>query len=448
MAAPTNTFIDPLAGATNGSDHGGAGFVDGTFANAGNILTKIAAFPAVTCQAGDKIYLRDNGSSEVTPGLYTISVRTDNDNVVLTADIRSGANDPTDVRCDLHDGTINLAWATNRHALNFTTQGVSGDQMNTRDTAPDVLIEALDLTAYGNPTLAAPLIFRGYTTAANDGGIGELDANGGDSVFDDNTESNLSFVDLHMHNCGSDHIIRANNYVRIINCELNNTSGYGFIVGDYCIVAHSNFHDIGGYGIFAGETAYILFNTFENGTKTFQIAVDVNLRSFIAFNVLVLGGVSDGINLSSWGTAVLNNSIYSAGAATGQGIKAGAQVLTTILNNLVEGFSGVGGIGIETTGGSLSLYGYNQVYDCTTEYSIAGEVFVSLGNNETLLASPFTNPGGGDFTPVAAILGEGWPDAFSGINTNNYLDPGAAQAEAGAGGGLAAPLFAPSGIVR
>ena len=154
MAAPTETYIDP--GAT-GSDHGGAAFVDGSFANATNTLTKIGSFTAATCQAGDKIYLSDNGSGEVTAGLYTISVRTDDNNVVLTADIRSGANDPTDVVTVSHDGTINLAWATTQHALDFTTQdAANGNRFNVKSGTDDVLAAELVFTTYGAPTAAAP----------------------------------------------------------------------------------------------------------------------------------------------------------------------------------------------------------------------------------------------------------------------------------------------------
>ena len=70
---------------------------------------------------------------------------------------------------------------------------------------------------------------------------------------------------------------------------------------------------------------------------------------------------------------------------------------------LVEGFSGVGGRGIEVPTGNafLSLYGGNAVFDCTTAYTIGdGNVHHDLGDNEILTESPFVDAANGDFTPV------------------------------------------------
>ena len=161
MAALTETYIDPAV--AGGNDFGGAAFVDGSFANATNTLTKIGAFPAATNIAGDKIYLTDNGSAEVTPGLYTIVTRTSDDAIVLSADIRSGGNDPSDVVCVQHDGTVNLEWATIQHALNFTTQdGANGDRFNVMNGTDDVLAAALDTSTYGAATRDIPLIIALY----------------------------------------------------------------------------------------------------------------------------------------------------------------------------------------------------------------------------------------------------------------------------------------------
>jgi hypothetical protein len=63
-------------------------------------------------------------------------------------------------------------------------------------------------------------------------------------------------------------------------------------------------------------------------------------------------------------------------------------------------------------------------------------------NSITLTADPFTNAAGGDFSlnstagGGAALKALGFPTAFPGISTNNYIDIGAAQAVASASGGI------------
>lgn len=433
MAAPTETYIDPAVGATAGNDHGGAAFVDGVFANATNTLTKIGAFPAVTCQAGDKLYLDDNGSGEVTAGLYTISVRTNDDNVVLTADIRSGAPDPTDVRCDQHDGTVNLAWATVQHALDFTTRdAANGDRFNVRDTADDVLAAALDITTnYGTPTATAPWILQGYTTAAGDGGIGGISGGGAVAVIDANALDYVGIVDMHLHNCGANYIVRLDRYIWLANCEFDESTQHLVRLTLYGLVLNCHFHNGTSSGLFASVSqVYGCF--FENdAVNKFTVALSALFGSTAAFNIISVDGATDGIDLDNSSVA-LNNSIYS-NAGTGQGIIGGDSQLT-ILNNIVEGFSGVGGIGVGV-GGDIAVYGHNKFYNNTTNES-NGDIWLNLGNNDALIASPFANPGGDDFRVNASVRAAAWPTSYKGASTNQYLDVGAAQRQEIAGPAL------------
>ena len=58
------------------------GFNLATATTSGTTLTKTAAFANYTWYEGDEIYL--TGGTGVTPGLYEIASRTDDDNVELT----------------------------------------------------------------------------------------------------------------------------------------------------------------------------------------------------------------------------------------------------------------------------------------------------------------------------------------------------------------------------
>ncbi len=449
MAAPTDTFIDPADGAAAGNDHGGNAFVDGSFANATNTLTRVGAFTAATTQAGDKIYLDDNGSGEVAAGLYTISVRTDDDNIVLTADIRSGAPDPTDVRCDQHTGAVGLPWATVQHALDFVTRdAANGDRFNVKNGTDDVLAAALDFSTYGTPTAAAPWILQGYSAAAEDGGIGGVSGGGAVGIVGGDALDFLYFIDMHLHNTGANDIISIDNNNAFINCEIDNTTLLALDLDSSCIVINCYIHNCDGIVITTGGV--IAYNTFEHITNQFTFAIQaVGPGSMILFNVIDMA-LGVGILVNQDYIVVLFNSIYST-AGTGAGIRVPANSQGAIvMNNICEGFSGVGGIGIEIVAGAkLAQYGFNAFFNNTTNLSNGGDLFVDLSANDQVLgASPFTNAAADDFTVDTSVRALAYLLAnYPSLAVRSYLDIGALQRQE-AGGGIAAPICAPSAIAR
>lgn len=78
-----------------------------------------------------------------------------------------------------------------------------------------------------------------------------------------------------------------------------------------------------------------------------------------------------------------------------------------------------------------------QITSLTTNYGI--------GNNSSISAGPFTNPGSGDFSinntagGGAACRAAGFPGAFPGGLTTGYLDIGAVQHQDSGGGGSSSP---------
>ena len=164
-------------------------------------------------------------------------------------------------------------------------------------------------------------------------------------------------------------------------------------------------------GVVYGSTAVIAFNYFENGTNTFVTALEIGTNSVVYRNIFHLSTASNSsiaIKVEDDAATILNNSIWSDLGTGGGIVVINGVTPSIIMNNVIEGFSGTGGNGIEfITTSNARIYGNNAVEACTTEY-VAPTAFtiddlsVSRwgGTNESLSASPFTNATGGDFSPI------------------------------------------------
>lgn len=336
------------------------------------------------------------------------------------------------------------AWKTVQKALDDIVRDANdGDRINVNDEGDDVLSAALDIDGvgkYGNPITDAPLIIQGYTSTPEDGGIGGLSGGGSVAIVADNVVDSVHFKDMHLHNCGNNTVIDLDNHCVFWGCEVNNANLNGIQADSYVLVANCHFHDLGGSGVEI-LSGHVLHNFFKNdGTRDFSVAVYISsgsASSGIHFNVLSLDGASDGIRLAD-GCAIENNSIYSNGG-TGQGLITFFSSSTPILvaNNVVEGFSGTGGIGISlAASGKIYMYINNKYFNNATNENLLGDVDLSAGNT-VLGASPFVNPAGDDFRVDTSVKAGAFPSSYKGASTNQFLDVGAAQREeAGAGGGL------------
>lgn len=396
MAAPTSTFCDYATG----NDYKGATFTDGAFTVADMTLTKVGAFAA--SKANHWLYLDDNGSGEVTTGYYKIASVTSANAVVLATSPKSGANDPTDVVCTQAAGTTLLPWRSVQGALDLITRdATNGDQVNVKAGTAQVNQAALALTTYGTPAEGAPLVIRGYTSAANDGGIGEIDCNGAAMWAATNF---FILVDLEIHSFGNNNGITGTTTSAtrstIYHCEVHKgvstpTSKYltnvGMVIGCYI-------HDAGttGGGIFNNWIAY--------GNYVYNCPTGIASGSTIAINNIVVDCTAFGIDLASDNGVAIGNSIYSSTASTGTGIRVGATFSNAvILNNIIEGYSGAGAEAILGSA-DIFLLGFNAFFNNTTAESL-GDVYIDLGNDATPASSPFTNAGAGDFSLLTSVSG-------------------------------------------
>ena len=337
-------------------------------------------------------------------------------------------------------GTVGDPYGDLQHALDtMTRDATNGDRINIKAGTDEILGAAIDLSTYGTPAATAQLVFQGYTTAAADGGIGGISGAATYSVFNSTTIEWISFVDLHCHNSGSETVIQLDRYGIIAGCEIDNTSGNGvaFQAANGALVTNCYIHNIGGVGVNFNAGGFVYHCYFENGTNDFTNAVNIASSSIsISFCIFNLDGASNGVFCTPFNASydIRNNTFYSA-SGTGKAIVIDNDVDSPglIASNYIEGFSGAGGVGINSSASdSVSLIS-NRYYNNTTHRS-DGVLIINTDNSATA-ASALTNPGGGDFSVGTDLKAGAYPTTFKGSSTSQYVDIGAAQRQEPAGGG-------------
>jgi hypothetical protein len=326
--------------------------------------------------------------------------------------------DPS-IAADSGTGTIGDPYGDLEYAIEQTTHDTTnGTRVNIKAGATETLAASLEAALADTVTTVAwtcgesdPCVFQGYTATAGDGGIGVISGGGSVSIYVDAANGDyVSFINLNMNTVGANPILVLDNFSGVLFSELHSSTGTGndaIVCGAGCTIVGNYIHDIQGVGIdtATSNNALIAFNYFENeGVNDFSIGIRLqeNGGNVVLRNIFDLDGASDGIRAGQ-GNHIIGNSIYS-NAGTGQGIQIDAgQGGGTIINNLVEGFSGTGGvcIDLDASAAFLHLYGGNAAYNCENEYTTIGDYTVhDMGDNETLSASPFTSASTDDFNPV------------------------------------------------
>lgn len=432
MAAPSNYYVN----FATGNDYKGASFTDGAYTQSTKTLVKAGAFAASQVNH----WLKLSGTN-ITTGYYKIATVTDADTVILATD--AGTGDSTAVACTQHDGSTAKTWRSIQGALDLITRdAINGDQINLKSGTAQVNQAALSLTTYGTPTDPAPLIIKGYTTAANDGGKGEIDG-GGLILFASSSIGPVYLTNLVMHTFGNNNFISFGGGV-ITNCEIHkgasSPSSKTVIVGINIEVIGCYLHDLG-----TSMTATSCFGAAYNRVyNDYRGIAAGNAAGGYVFRNLVVGCVDAGILLTEDAKYCEFNTVYCAAGATGKGINvvtaSGLYGRYIVLNNLVAGYSGAGGKGINIEAAArVGLYGHNAFYNCATNLSNGGYIVDDLGNDATLAGDPFTDAANGDFslkTGVAGAIDGAYPGAWPWLATTvDHADIGAVQNGAGAGGG-------------
>ena len=345
-------------------------------------------------------------------------------------------------------GTIGDPYGDLQYALDtMTRDSTNGDRINIKSGTAEVLTGTISLASYGSTTRNKRLIFEGYDSSAGDGGIGAIDGNNGNfNLF--NSVNDLLWKNLKLFNTGTAAVLSLANYSQITNCEITQSSEGGILFSGSsgtCAVDKCYIHDIAGYGV--RNTVTIINCYFANGTTNkFTDAISETSNTFhslVSRCFFNLDSTSNGY--SGGGPTMINNSILSS-SGTGAGIYASR--IQVLHNNLVEGFSGTGGDGIDIYQTDPAEVTHNGFYNCATNISLATNCDLIDGeDNESLGASPFAKTGSlpTDFTSATF-----WSDLyayFAPVDTGNVYSgypSGSNQTKGavgqpvggGAGGGL------------
>lgn len=311
-------------------------------------------------------------------------------------------------------GTVGDPFGDIRYAIEQTTfDTVNGTRVNVKSGAVETLTESLDVsmadvvtTVAWVPSNAAHVIIQGYTAVAGDGGMGILDGDGLYGIFNDANLDYIDIVDMELRNTGSNSVVLLDNNCTFIGCEIHGSTFRGLTLGNNCLVHGNYIYDVT-QGLITVLYATILYNIIDGVNFTNKIGspaqkgISVSTGANVAFNVILVQTAANGIETNSEEMTILHNSIFGNGS-TGSGIVTTATQAAPVFvvsNNIVEGFSGVGGIGIEIDGPLSAVTQGNAVYDCATAYSLATTT-LAANDNETLSATPFTDAALADMNPV------------------------------------------------
>lgn len=324
-------------------------------------------------------------------------------------------------------GTIGDPYGDLQYAFDTKARdATNGDRFNVKAGTAEVLTATLSLTTYGTPTSSAPLWIQGYTSAANDGGIGEISGNATYKIMA--AQDWMVVRDMKVGNCGNNSIWTGGGYCVYHNVEFhgNTSTGDGVAPGAACIFVGCAFHDMEGT-MLSGSRSKCYYNAFYEGAATCVAAYHTGNECQVVGNTITLKSTARGVDNDGQSNCVIvGNSIWAA-ASNQQGINING-VNNLIMNNLIEGFSASGGEAILIGNSSFKSYfiGYNSYYNNAT--NINGTSYTSLGGDASLSASPFVNGAGFDLRLTPAARLRAFPNTFKGSGLATYLDQGAVQA--------------------
>ena len=352
---------------------------------------------------------------------------------------------------DNGDGSSGDPWGDLEFALETISRDTTnGDQINIASGTNETLEFALDISGdYGTPTLAAPLIFRGYTSTAGDGGIGVISGGGSVAILNEAALDNVVFADLRLTNTGSNAIVTMDLQCALINCEVDTSSGVGVVLDDQSQVINCYFHDITGthaINASAGSSCTIYGCIVISGVTSVGIAVSSG--SAVVNNIVRLTTTNGAHGITAVDHSLICNNSVFAESGTGNGIYGGGsgRDFLSILNNIVEGFVGAGGAGYSgSTTDHWLVWGHNAAFNnaVNDERSNSGtETMVDLGGDDIpLAASAFATPLSNDFsvgTEVKETAMENFTGGSTTPGTTQFLDMGAAQREEAGGSDVCA----------
>ena len=300
---------------------------------------------------------------------------------------------------------------------------VNGDEINEKSGAEDVTTAVLNLGPYGAPAINAPLIIRGYDNVAHDGGQGNMDGNAGGWPLIDGQAGATDFIhviDMHLHNVGATNVCRLRDYSSIIGCEID-AGTIGAYLQNYGVIANCNLHDL--------ETCFNVNN--HNVVHGNFLLAGVSrggwlggLSNLTERNIIITTAVfTEGMVVSGPLQTLIGNSFFSTVASTTAAIDfdAAGHYSCRLLSNLIEGFSGAGGNGVDFGGSTrhIQMFANNSFFDNTNDILPVGDADKNYDedNEFAMAASPFLKEGARTFAnrfnwfkPAIPVRGSAFPN--------------------------------------
>ena len=312
--------------------------------------------------------------------------------------------DPSlDASPQIGDGSIGSPYSDLEYAILNDTMGADGTRINIKVGTPEVLAAPLQTaisTAGWTISASEKLIFQGYTAAAGDGGIAQVDCNAQANFLLDANLDGVVISHLEIYNCTGT-CIDIDNQCVIQHCEIHNVGGTGMVGDDNCVFCFNYLHDIDGSAISSLDSlAYqnVIIDEGPNYGGSMVAGINATTPMHCIGNIIKITGNGSGIRMGS-GAFIVNNTIIGTASGTGEGIyAAGDSVAAGCINNLIEGFANAIGFDAQSKW-YLANFGGNSVYNSPGGIKNDMTVGADLGGNETLTESPVEDAANNDFTP-------------------------------------------------
>lgn len=329
-------------------------------------------------------------------------------------------------------GTLVSPYTSLTYAFTQVTHNTTwGTQYNLWDGTTHPL--TVTLSVPGTLSVNAPAIIRGYTSAANDGGIGKLDMGSTADRIYDAAKSHVHFFDLEL--IGGTHAtsqisLTIGSLVDNVYFHGYNNSGGSVIMFGGRWLRRCRFEgNTAAYSIFTTQDNVIIAENWMHGAGISLAGIRTGAFNNVVRRNILTEHVKWGV-YGGGGGLLEHNSIHcTTPNSDGRGVYfEDTSTINDMISNIVEGYSGATGIGYRLEG-RLHMYGKNASYDNTTAYdqtqSNAATLY-GIGDNETLNSTPFAKTGSNTYANRLAYFA---PLAVGNVQGGSHdgFDKGALQ---------------------
>ena len=344
-----------------------------------------------------------------------------------------------------NDGTSDAqAWATIQYAIDNLTQTTNqGDIINIKDSATITLSADLNYSSLTQSN-THPVMLRGYTSTAGDGGYALIDENGTYRFGGTSTRHNMIFQNLDVTNGGFNTKLQLGNWCTVKECRFSNMPStiYSFITitgGTGALIENCEFSNINRYAIAVHSTGSLLVirgnHFFDTGAYTMIGAIDLGSATgaVISHNIFNHTGTAIGINGSgttNHAQRIFNNTFFTDG--TGDAIDIARNTFCFVENNIFEGWAKAIDFANASVMPGISVSN-NHFYDCTTDIDTTTYTtfMIDAGNFKSAGSSVLSKSGANTHANRLAYF-EPTGDAIGGGIDGNSI--GAVQLTSAGGG--------------